>query len=238
MLISLVIPLYNEEDGFEKSLQPLISSLDSGRIDYELILVDNGSRDKTGQLIDQQVAKNPRIKKAAVEINEGYGWGITTGLKLAKGEYVGYTWGDGQIDPKDVLETIDRITNQGYDLVKACRVRRKDSLLRWAVSKVYNYIFPMLFDLKSQDLNGAPKLFKRKYLDILDIQSKDWFLDAEIMIKSEYLKLKIEEIPVTFGVRQSGKSNVSLIRDIWQFLRNAYYFKTGKVYSQWKRSRK
>lgn len=237
MLVSLTIPLYNEEACFGEGLNPLIAALESRRIDYELALVDNGSHDKTGKLIDRLAAKNPRIKKVVVAVNQGYGWGIIQGLKAARGDYIGHMWGDGQISPEDILKAVDKALTGEYDLVKAQRVKRKSALARRVVSKIYDLTFPVFFGLKSRDLNGAPKLFRRNLLETLDLKSKDWFIDAEIVIKCEYMNLKIAEIPVTYEVRKGGKSHVSLLRDIWQFIKNGYNFKTGTEYAQWKKSR-
>ncbi|MBI4384844.1 MAG: glycosyltransferase family 2 protein [Nitrospinae bacterium] len=237
MLVSLVIPFYNEEQCFNKVVDPLIEILDTNQIDYELALVDNGSWDNTGKLIDQKLATNPRIKKIRVEVNQGYGWGILTGLRKCQGAYLGYLCGDGQIKPDDVVKTIRHIVQNDSDFVKVRRVKRMDHALRRWVSKLYDLTFPLIFSLKIRDLNGTPKLFKRQYLDVFDLQSRDWFLDPEILIKSELLKLKIDEIPVIFYSRLGGSSHVSLLRDIWQFASNAYRFRTSREFAEWKKKR-
>ncbi|MBI4599771.1 glycosyltransferase family 2 protein [Candidatus Uhrbacteria bacterium] len=237
MLVSLVIPFYNEEQCLNKVVDPLVETLETNQIDYELALVDNGSWDNTGKLIDQKVSQNPRIKKIRVEVNQGYGWGILTGLRKCQGAYLGYLCGDGQIKPDDVVKTIRHILKNDSDFVKVRRVKRMDHVVRRWVSKLYDLTVPLIFSLKVRDLNGTPKIFKRQYLDMLDLQSKDWFLDAELLIKWKRLKLEIDEIPVVFYPRLGGSSHLSLLRAIWQFAKNAYRFRTNKELVEWEKKR-
>ncbi|MFQ5672002.1 MAG: glycosyltransferase family 2 protein [Nitrospinales bacterium] len=238
MVFSLVIPFYNEEECASQIIDSLVQFLDSSAIDYELILVDNGSRDRTAALIDQKVARHPRLKKVTVKVNEGYGWGIICGLQEAQGDYVGFMCGDGQIHPQDVVKSMSYASESNCAMVKACRNTRQDGLLRRIVTRIYNSIFALIFNLKTHDLNGTPKFFKRSYLDILDIQSKDWFIDAEIIIKLESLGVKIDEIPVAFHARKGGSSHVKIVTTCVQFLKNAYRMKTGKDFLEWKKSKR
>ena len=236
VLISIVIPFYNEEECFQDMLGPLVHALES--IDYELILVDNGSRDATGDLIDKAIVANHRLKKVRIENNQGYGWGIINGLKMSKGEYIGFMCGDGQISAKDVVKTLLELRDSSCDMVKVHRVKRKDGWVRIFTTRIFNAIVPFLFGLKSRDLNGTPKIFSRKVFGYVDLESKDWFIDVELMIKSEFLGLDIREVPVAFEARKQGTSHVSILKAVLEFIKNVYRFKTGKHYRQWKKSKR
>ncbi len=237
MTVSIAIPFYNEEEAFQNMIDPLVDQLESAGISYELVLVDNGSWDKTGSLIDNAIAGNPKLKKVRIEKNEGYGWGIINGLKSSTGSHVGFICGDGQVTAEDVVKTVQFALNDERDLVKVRRVERKDGFLRVAVTRVYNWTVPYLFGLKTRDINGTPKIFSRKLYEQLDLQSKDWFVDAEIMIKSDHLKVDPYELPVTFNAREQGSSHVSVLKAILEFVKNVYHFKTCRHYKLWKKSK-
>ena len=238
MTISIVIPFYNEEEAFQETLDPLLKELEVSKVTYELILVDNGSWDKTGYLIDQAMIKNPRLKKVCVDKNEGYGWGIINGLKSTTGNYVGFICGDGQITARDVVKTVQFAIKENYNLVKVQRKKRKDGFLRVVVTRIYNWIVPYIFSLKTRDINGTPKIFSRELYEQLDLQSKDWFIDAEIMIKSDILGVHFQELPVTFNARKKGASHVSVLKAILEFVKNVYQFKTSRHYKSWKESKR
>ncbi len=237
MLISIVIPLYNEEECIDLLVDPLVDVFHAANVNYELVLVDNGSHDKTGELIDSKVKENSKIRKIWVKKNEGYGWGIISGLKAAEGDYIGFMCGDGQVSPQDVVKTIKHILEHDCDMAKVRRTKRNDGFVRRVVTQLYNGTIPFLFGLKSRDLNGTPKIFKRAHLELFDPWSKDWFIDAELMIKAEYLNFKIDEIPIVFEARKGGESHISVISAACQFLQNAFRFKTERKFDQWKKSR-
>src|SRR5258705_3631911 len=99
--LSLVIPLYDEEAGARAVAVGLYRALDAAAIDYELVLVDNGSRDRTGAIVDELSIENPRVRKVRVEVNRGFGYGILQGLAATRGAWVGYLGRGRQIAPHD-----------------------------------------------------------------------------------------------------------------------------------------
>jgi len=216
---SLVIPLYNEEKNVTKVIVPIISELKKERIDYELILVNNGSQDETGKLIKELNKKNSRIKLVKIEVNQGYGWGIISGLKKTRGKYIGFMCGDEQVHPGDVIKTYHKLVSDNLDLCKVSRVIRQDGFKRRLISIFYNFIFSLIFPVKSRDINGTPKIMKREVYEKINLKSKDWFIDAEAMIKCEKKGYKIGEVPIIFYQRKEGVSNVKL-STIFEFLKN------------------
>jgi glycosyltransferase involved in cell wall biosynthesis len=235
MKLSLVIPFYNEETNLKKVIGGLSAVFKTSGIDYELILVNNGSKDKTAQLLAELAAENAgRFKVITVPENLGYGWGVINGLNAASGDYIGHMGGDGQIKPEDVLTFYERIRDSRCDMVKAARVTRRDPLIRKVLSFFFNALFYLAFKTNTKDINGSPKIYKKEYLPIFRPVSKDWFLDAEEMIKAGYLKLKISEVPVEFLEREGGKSNVHW-DTVLEFLKNMYDYRFGKGMKEWKR---
>jgi glycosyltransferase involved in cell wall biosynthesis len=234
MRLSLVIPFYNEEENIDGVVNGLAEKFEKASIDYELILVNNGSIDNSPQMLEGLAKERPsRVKVVHVQVNQGYGWGIINGLREVSGEFVGFMCGDGQIDPESVLSVYNLIIEGSYDLVKVKRTARYDGVIRKAVSIVYNFGFLILFNVKTMDVNGSPKIWKRELLNVINPVSRDWFIDAEIMMKAKYLNLNMEEVPVEFLRREKGRSHVAFMA-ILEFVSNMFYYKFGKGMREWK----
>ncbi|MBI5787777.1 MAG: glycosyltransferase family 2 protein [Candidatus Schekmanbacteria bacterium] len=234
--LSIVFPFYNEEKNIPHVVPKIIGKFEETGLNYELVLVDNGSWDQTANLLEQLSQKNPRLKIVTVKVNQGYGWGIICGLQEAAGQHVGYMCSDGQITPDDVCRVYRLIQEGKCDLAKVNRVSRHDGRFRKIQSVVYNYIFSNIFKIKSLDINGTPKIFAQKYLPDFALISQDWFLDAELMIKAQFMGLKVGEVDVDFLPRAVGKSNVKWTT-VWEFLKNMYCYLWGGELKQWKKSR-
>ncbi len=234
MSLSLVVPFYNEEKNVRGVVSGLASSFDDASTDYELILVNNGSADKSPQILEDLARERPnRIKVVHVPVNHGYGWGIISGLRLASGKFVGYMCGDGQVKPADVAKVFDSIKNGDCDLAKVKRITRRDGLVRKILSTGYNLLFLLAFNVKTLDVNGSPKVLRRELLETISPTSKDWFIDAEIMIKAKCLNLRIAEIPVEFLRREEGRSHVAF-STILEFVQNMLNYKLGRGMREWK----
>ena len=113
--LSLVIPFYNEEENIEKVVNQMINKLKEEKIDYELVIVDNGSWDNTTKMSKELEKKYEPIKVVRVEKNEGYGWGIISGLKICRGEYIGWMGGDDQNSPDDVSRVFKRLKQENKE---------------------------------------------------------------------------------------------------------------------------
>ena len=206
--LSIVVPLFNEETNVEWVASELVKAFESANIAYELLLVNNGSKDGTSTVIGRLASANNRIRVVSLEKNAGYGGGILAGLRACSGRFIGYTWGDGQVSAASHVEVFQKLKRDGLDLCKARRIERHDGPVRKIVTVSYNLLFPLFFKSATRDVNGCPKIFKREVFERMNVVSKDWFIDAEIMIKSSQSGLKSGEVPVVFAARRHGSSNV------------------------------
>ena len=231
--ISLVLLFYNEEENVTWVVEDLRRVLDQAGVDFNLILVDNGSHDRTPDLIQRLVDDDSRLKKITVRENLGFGWGVISGLAAARSPWVGYMGGDGQVDPEDVVKLLN-LRQSGYDLIKVRRTLRQDGFVRAWISNVYVMMTCILFGIPFYDVNATPRIFRRIWLKKFQLSSRDWFLDAELLIKSELLGLNLKEVSIIFQKREGGSSNVNL-GTIFEFLKNIGKFRFGKELSQWKR---
>lgn len=216
---SLVIPHFNEEDGAEANARYIINDFDQSDIDYELVLVNNGSIDNTKAILTKMAEQSSRIRVVNIEKNIGYGNGILQGIACATGEFVGFTCSDGQIMPTTILDIYRKVRDEGYDLGKTKRIERHDGLLRFLLSRGYNLLLSLFFFSWIQDVNGYPKIMKRSLFSEMDIISNDWFIDTEIMIKAKKNGLRIIEVPAIFHSRKAGKSQINFIT-VFEFLKN------------------
>ncbi len=231
--LSLVVPLYNEEASVNRVVGPLLKVLEDGGIPYELVLVNNGSSDGTGPLLEQWAQRSPAVRLVTVAVNEGYGWGIIQGLRQAQGKYVGFMSGDGQIQPQDPVRVYRAMIATGSAVAKVTRVVRGDGRLRRINSHCYNQLCRVLFGVRSRDFNGTPKIVSRAVLEALDLSSRDWFIDAELMLKSRWLGYEVLEVPTEYLARPSGRSKVRFSA-VWEFLANIVHARWGGRFQQWK----
>ncbi|MCO6511887.1 MAG: glycosyltransferase family 2 protein, partial [Aridibacter famidurans] len=231
--VSFVVPCYNEEDLVGYTLPRLESAFKKAGFNLELVAVDNGSTDRTGELIDELAKDHPSIVKHRVEVNQGYGNGILQGITRCTAPWIGMIPADGQVDAEDVVRLYEAvITTNGNVVGKVRRRFRMDGLYRKVVSTSYNVFVRLLYPrLESIDINGSPKLLPAEVLRAMDLRSKGWLLDPEIMIKAHYMGLRVLELNVFARMRGNGVSHVRA-ETCWEFL---YYLIRFRFSRKWKR---
>ncbi len=234
--LSFVMPCYNEQEIIGYTIPRFTAAFRNAGIKLELIAVDNGSRDRTGEMIREMAANDPAIIYHRVEINEGYGNGVLSGLTVCRAPWVGIIPCDGQVDAEDVVALFDAIkTTDGNVLGKVRRRFRMDGLWRKIVSVSYNLMVRVLWPrLGSIDVNGSPKILPREAIEAMDLKSKTWFLDPEIVIKAHYMGLRVLEFNVFARMRGNGLSHVR-VGTCWEFLRNLMIFRFSPAMPKWRR---
>lgn len=227
--LSIVVTLYNEEENVEPFTTNLINIFRERLPDrqFELVLVLNGPRDRTGEIAVELEQRFSQIRLVSLQENRGFGGGIRAGLQAARADVIGFLDGDEQIAADDVVSIFSIALSDPCDIVKASRLERHDGLQRRMVSGAYNAIFRIMFGGVSKDINGKPKVLKKAALELLHLQSNDWFLDAELMIQARRKGLTIKEVPVVFRQRARGTSKVRASTLI-EFLRNLLVYRCGK----------
>lgn len=219
--VSLVIPCYNEVDSLRSTVVRLARYFRELETEWELVLVDNGSTDDTGAVIDNLIREGFPVVKETVPVNQGYGHGVLVGMRLARGRLVGFSCADAQVEAEDVVRLFEIARNaKGPRLFKVRRRFRTEGIMRRIISIFYNLIARVLFgSLGTSDINAIPKIVPREYLDRMNLQSKDWFLDAEVVIRARDLHLGLYEMNVFAQMRAEGSSNVRF-STCWEFIRN------------------
>lgn len=216
--VSFVVPCYNEEGIVGYTARRLLAAFERAGYCLELVLVDNGSTDRTSEIIQDLAAQHPSIVWHRIEQNQGYGNGVLSGIPLCTAPWIGIIPADGQVDAEDVVRLYEAVTSADGQVVGKVRRRfRMDGLRRKMISTAYNLFVRVLWPtLETLDVNGSPKLLPRDVLLAMHLTSKKWFLDPELMIKAHYMGLRVHELNVFARLRGSGVSHVRMA-DCWEF---------------------
>lgn len=205
--ISFVLPAYNEEENIEKATTAIVDVAETLDLDdYEVIIVNDGSVDRTREIIDSMAASNPHIRPIQQPTNLGYADALKAGFTSARMALVFYTDSDLQFDVKEVKNFLP--ASDDYDIVCGFRIYRYDPLTRLFLAWGYNLLARTLFRLRVRDIDCAFKLFRKEVFDVIDIRSKKFFVDTEVLAKARYHGFRMTEIGVRHYPRAGGKSTV------------------------------
>ena len=227
--LSLVVLCYAAgEFTREFTTQTLKMMQDYSIEDFELILIGNyfeGSGDRTPEIVRELATTDPRIHFQA-ELKQGMmGWDLRSGLHRARGKYIAFIDGDGQMPIDDVGRLFKFIATGDFDLVKTYRVTRSDGWHRRSLSNVYNLLFRSLFPgSTARDMNSKPKMIRRAAFERMTLSSDGWFIDAEIMIEALHHSMKIGELPSEFR-RLDRRSSFVSFGAIFEFMSNLFRFR-------------
>lgn len=212
MYLSVVVPVYNEAENLEPLCQRIQAVLDPLGWSYELILVDDGSTDNSGEIFANLHAHDARIKVIRFRRNFGQTSALAAGFDYAHGEIIVSLDGDLQNDPADIPRLIAKL-NEGYDLVNGWRLNRQDPFLhRRLPSQIANHIIGWTTRVKIHDYGCTLKAFRRDVAKGLKLYGEmHRFIPALV----GDLGAKITEMPVAHHARQRGISKYGLARTLW-----------------------
>lgn len=205
--LSIVVPCYNEAKNIPLILERFAAVVKDP--DIEVLLVNNGSKDESAQVFAEQLANNayPFVKVVNVEQNQGYGFGIVSGLKAASGAVLAWTHADMQTDPGDVMtafQQFQRLSSAEQMIIKGKRINR--SFGQWGFTFGMSLIASVVLMKPLYDINAQPKLFPRTLFDQLKNPPNDFSLDLYLLYMAKRLGYKIVTIPVRFPDRIHGES--------------------------------
>ena len=204
MRFSLVIPCYNEAANLPQLLERCKALAVTP--DVEIVLVDNGSTDSTTEVLEKLLPKFLGCRSIRVEKNRGYGFGIMSGLKKAKGEILGWTHADMQTDPQDTLLGLQLFEKHGDDIfVKGRRYGRPFMDVVFTVGMSVFETF--LLARPMWDINAQPTMFSRRFFESWTAPPDDFSLDLYAYYQAQSYGFKVHRFPVRFGERAHGVSN-------------------------------
>lgn len=205
--LSIFLPTYNEEENIERVI---INTIDSARKyaeKWELIIVNDGSIDKTGEIAESLSREDKRIRVISHEKNSGYGASLKTGFYNSKYPWISFTDSDGQFDFKEIDKFIEKQKETGADLVIGYYKKRRVSFMKILTSKVWEAFVFILFGLKVRDIDCGFKLISKKVIEeIPKLESeRGAFISSELLIKAKKSGFKFAEVSVTHYPRMRGK---------------------------------
>lgn len=221
--LSVFFPAYYDEKNIGKVVDSAVRVLEEMKLkDYEVIIIEDGSPDKTAEVADMLASKYPKVRAIHHEKNMGYGATLRDGFLSAKLDYVFYTDGDNQFDLEELKKFVAMIPYS--DIVVGYRKAKQYSLYRKFTSLFYNYLLKLIFDIHYWDIDCAFKLFKTDLFKKIEINSIDAFIDAEIMLKAKLLDYSVTEVGVMHLPRVDGISTgarpsviVRTIREVFEY---------------------
>lgn len=200
--LSVFFPAYNEEDNIADSVKQADHVLRSITNTYEIIIVNDGSKDTTGEIAESLAKNNPHVRVIHHNPNQGYGAAVWTGIQSAKHDYVFFTDADLQFNLDEIKSLVKYIPE--YEVVLGYRAKRNDPFMRLMNAKGWNILNRMLFGLKVRDIDCAFKLFKRRLVVDLPLKSRGAMLSAELLIHLQRKGIPFKEVPVTHLPRTAG----------------------------------
>jgi glycosyltransferase involved in cell wall biosynthesis len=226
--LSVFYPMWNEEDYVERALRfgtrACEDLVERGDIaDYELIVIDDKSTDRTGELADTIAAADPHVRVIHHERNRKLGGSMKTGFAAATGDLVLYTDADLPFDMHELPRAVRLLREYEADIVSAYRFDRTgEGSLRAVYTLVYNGLIKALFGVRVRDINFAFKLCRSRIFDDIELKSEGSFIDAELVIKATRLGYEIMQMGVDYFPRTRGESTLSSPGVIWTILREMW----------------
>ncbi len=222
--LSIFYPMWNEELYIHRALEAghraarrLIAQ---GEIlDYELIVVDDASTDRTGAIADELAAADERIRVVHHAQNRKLGGAMKTGFATATGDLILYTDADLPFDMAELPRAVRLMRDYDVDLVSAYRFDRTgEGWIRIVYTFVYNLLIRTIFGVRARDINFAFKLCRARLFDHVELKSEGSFIDAELVIRATRLGFEMLQFGVDYFPRTRGESTLSSPSVIWTIL--------------------
>jgi len=231
MFISIIVPAYNEEKSIKKSIHEILSFIEQRSIEGEIIVVDDGSQDRTTLLVKEISNENSNVQIISLEKNQGKGFAVKTGILAARGDICGFTDADGA-SPIEGLDRVLPLFDEEVDIVIGSRAKFSEEtkvqvlLYRKIIGRIFNFILGLLISVydrhgkKVADTQCGFKWFRRKVGQEIFSQTKikGFAFDVEVLFLANRFQFKIEELPINWV--EKGDSRVNLMVDpvkmFWQ----------------------
>lgn len=231
--VSFVLPAYNEEENITKAIEDTVAVASRHCSQFDVIVVDDGSTDRTAERVDACSTRHPRVRLVRHATNLGYGQALRTGFSEATQDFVFYTDADNQFDMDEfplLLAWADRA-----DVVAGYRRRRHDSAMRRANAWCWNRLVRALFFVPVRDIDCAFKLYRREPLAAIEIESRGAMIDTETIVKlarrgSKIMEVGVTHLPRTAGTARGAKPMVILraLGEVWRMYPQLSRLDTGR----------
>jgi len=217
---SVFFPCYNEEANVERTTLAALRAFRRITDDLEVIIVDDGSKDRTGEIADRLASEHSQVRAVHNRPNLGYGGALQRGFREAKKDWVFYTDGDGQFDFEEIdllLPLLDR-----YDIVSAYRLYRQDPLIRKVNAFCWTALVNLVFRLWLRDIDCAFKIYPRKLFEEIEMKSTGALIDTEVLARAKRLGYTIGQVGVHHYPRAAGAQTGASPRVIFRAFKELF----------------
>lgn len=215
--MSVFFPAYNEEANIEPTVSKAAEILSQIAKKWEIIVVNDGSTDKTGEIVEKLIAQDKRLRMITHTPNRGYGAALKTGLYNSRYDLIAFTDADGQFDFSEITKFIDTQKKTGADLVIGYYLKRKVPFYRiWGSKFLWQPVVYLLFGLKVKDIDCGFKLLKREVIEKIPRLEAERgpFISSELLIKAKKEGFKIVEVGVHHYFRKTGRATGASLKVI------------------------
>ena len=200
--IAVALPAFNEEASLPRTVPWVVDGLRQVTTDFEVVVVDDGSRDRTAEVVRELSASYPEVRLVQHPVNLGYGAAVWTGITSGQKEFVFFTDADGQFDITELKRFVPYTAD--HDMIIGYRAPRRDPPLRLINALGWKLFVTFLFGYVARDVDCAFKLFRRDVLDQVYVESRGAAFSAEFLVKARDKGFRIKELPVTHLPREAG----------------------------------
>lgn len=203
--LSLVFPAFDEERNLDPLLDAALERAPRLARDFEIIVVDDGSRDASASVVERRRRDDGRVRLIRLASNEGYGAALRAGLRAARGELIFFSDADLQFDLDELGFLLDHTDR--FDIVAGYRSPRRDSWPRRAIGAGWSLFVRGLFGLQIRDIDCAFKIFRRHVIESIPIASIGAFINTEILVRARQAGFDIHQVPVSHRKRRFGRQS-------------------------------
>ena len=215
--LSIVLPAFNEEANVEGAIAEATTAAEQLVSDHEIVVVDDGSTDSTAARVRRMGEGDPRIRLVQHDRNRGYGEALRSGFLSSRLDFVFFTDADLQFDMGELALLLPYVGT--VDVVAGYRINRRDTLTRRINARAWNWLVRVLFYVPVRDIDCAFKLFDRRALREVDIESVGAMVNTELMVKLGRSGASVVEVGVHHRPRQAGEARGASLRVIVTALR-------------------
>jgi glycosyltransferase involved in cell wall biosynthesis len=203
--LTVFFPAYNDSGTIASLVIAAVQT--AGRLtpDFEVLVINDGSSDSTAEIIDELARIYPQVRAIHHEKNRGYGGALRTGFASATKDWIFYTDGDAQYDPREMAQLWEQ-ASPSVDLVNGYKISRSDPLHRIVIGRIYHHTVKLLFGLKVRDVDCDFRLMRRTMFDRVKLEKSSGVICLEMMKKITDAGFAIVEVPVHHYNRAYGKS--------------------------------
>jgi glycosyltransferase involved in cell wall biosynthesis len=211
--LTAFFPAYNDQHTIEPMVRTVAAEMRKVTDDFEVVVVDDGSKDQTGAILDRLAVELPFLRVIHHEVNLGYGAALITGFKNSSKDLIFYTDGDGQYDVREIHNLLAHL-KPNVDLVNGYKVKRADAWYRIFIGAVYRRAMRTAFRLSIRDVDCDFRLFRRYIFETITLESRSGVICVEMAKKFERAGFTMVEVPVSHYPRMHGRSEFFRLRHL------------------------